>query len=49
VSAGENRLEIRILQRAPYHPGVEIVIEKLQVRLRYAAWDGKFFPANSNQ
>lgn len=34
---GENHAEIRISQRAPYRPGAEIVLEKLEVHLRYAA------------
>ena len=34
---GENHVEIRIVQRAPYRPGAEIVLEKLEVHLRYAA------------
>ncbi len=34
---GENRAEIRIVQRAPYRPGADIVLEKLEVHLRYAA------------
>ena len=33
---GENHVEIRISQRAPYRPGAEIVLEKLEIHLRYA-------------
>ena len=33
---GENRAEIRIVRRAPYRPRAEIVLEKLELHLRYA-------------
>ena len=34
---GENRTDIRIVRRAPYPPRAEIVLEKLELHLRYTA------------
>ena len=34
---GENHAEIRIAERAPYRPRAAIVLEKLEVHLRYSA------------
>lgn len=32
---GENLAEVRIVERAPYRPGADIVLEKLEVHVRY--------------
>jgi len=34
---GENLAEIRVVEREPYRPGAEIVLEKLEIHLRYLA------------
>ena len=33
---GENTVEVRVVEREPYRPGAEIVLEKLEVHLRYS-------------